>query len=143
MTSISSLYKLRDWIDINNLSKDKISWYFLSQNPNVISLLEQNFDKINWNGLSRNPNAIHLLEKNMDKINWMYLSRNLNAIPLLENNVDNICWNWFSKNPNIFELDYGFLKGRMDIIREELMMKAWHPSRVMKWLEAGLDMEDF
>jgi hypothetical protein len=46
-------------------------------------------------------------------------------------------------NKNIFELDYEFLKRRMDIIREELMMKAWHPSRVMKWVEAGLDMEDF
>jgi hypothetical protein len=47
-----------------------------------------------------------------------------------------------SLNTNIFELDYGFLKRRMDIIREELMMKAWHPSRVMKWIEAGMDMED-
>jgi hypothetical protein len=31
----------------------------------------------------------------------------------------------------------------MDIIREELMMKAWHPSRVEKWLDAGMEMEDF
>jgi len=46
-------------------------------------------------------------------------------------------------NPNIFELDYVFLKERMDILREELMMKAWHPSRVMKWVEDGYDMEDF
>jgi hypothetical protein len=45
-------------------------------------------------------------------------------------------------NKNIFELDYGFLKRRMDIIREELMMKAWHPSRVMKWVEDGYDMEE-
>ena len=79
----------------------------------------------------------------MDKINWMYLSRNLNAIPLLEKNLDKINLIYLSINPNIFEFDYGFLKGRMDIIREELMMKAWHPSRVMKWLEVGLDMEDF
>jgi len=47
-----------------------------------------------------------------------------------------------SLNTNIFELDYGFLRKRMDIIREELMMKAWHPSRVNKWIEAGMDMED-
>jgi hypothetical protein len=40
-------------------------------------------------------------------------------------------------------LDYAFLKEHMDIIREELMMKAWHPSRVMKWIDAGMEMEDF
>jgi hypothetical protein len=46
-------------------------------------------------------------------------------------------------NPNIFELNYDFLKRRMDILREELMMKAWHPSRIEKWLDAGMDLEDF
>jgi hypothetical protein len=24
-----------------------------------------------------------------------------------------------------------------------LMMKAWHPTRVNKWLEAGMNIEDF
>jgi hypothetical protein len=61
---------------------------------------------------------------------------------LLKLNQDKIDWINFCKNPSIFELDYGFLKGRMDIIREELMMKAWHPLRVMKWIEEGYDMED-
>ena len=46
---MSDIYKLRDWIYINN---------------------------INWNSLSYNPNAIHLLQQNMDKINWDYLSAN-------------------------------------------------------------------
>ena len=49
---------------------NKISWQWLSGNPNAIHLLEQNEDKINWDRLSGNPNAIHLLEKNMDKIHW-------------------------------------------------------------------------
>jgi hypothetical protein len=31
----------------------------------------------------------------------------------------------------------------MDILREELMMKAWYPSRIEKWLDAGMDLEDF
>ena len=57
--------KLRDWIDV-----DEIDWYFLSHNPNAISLLERNLDKIEWDCLSLNPNAIHLLEKNFDKIDW-------------------------------------------------------------------------
>jgi hypothetical protein len=31
----------------------------------------------------------------------------------------------------------------MNIIREELMMKAWHPIRVNMWLEAGIDIDNF
>ena len=73
------LYKLLDWIDINNLN-----WAYLSTNPNAIPLLEKNPDKIYWDRLSTNPNAIHLLEENPNKILWTYLS----------------------KNPSIFELDY-------------------------------------
>jgi hypothetical protein len=33
-------------------------------------------------------------------------------------------------------------KGRMEPLREELMMTAWHPDRVLRWLEAGIEMED-
>jgi hypothetical protein len=31
---------------------------------------------------------------------------------------------------------------RMNIYKEELMAKAWHPKRVEAWLDAGLDIED-
>ena len=113
---MTSLYKFKDWIDIN---------------------------KLEWCNLSMNPNAIHLLEKNPDKIDWAFLSQNPNAIHLLEQNVNKIKWNLLLFNPNIFELNYEFLKKRMDVLREELMMKAWHPNRVNKWLEEGIDMEDF
>ena len=41
------MLKLRDWIDIN-----KINWEYLSFNPNAIELLKKNKDKINWNYLS-------------------------------------------------------------------------------------------
>jgi len=112
------MFKLNPLIDI-----ERLTWKFLSQNssPGAIKLLENNLDKIDWYYLSQNPNAIHILENNIDKLNWYRLSA----------------------NPNIFVLDYEFLKERMDIIREELMMKAWHPTRVNKWLEAGMDMETF
>ena len=33
-------------------------------------------------------------------------------------------------------------KQRMDLLREELMMKTLHPSKIEKWLEAGLSIED-
>ena len=56
-----NLLNLCIWID-----KSKIRWDVLSQNPNAIHLLEQNFGKINWEYLSFNPNAIHLLEQKLD-----------------------------------------------------------------------------
>ena len=77
-----SKYELLDWISI-----DKLNWDRLSYNINAIDLLtEYNLegkDKINWSILSYNINAIHLLEKNIEKINWRYLSENPNAIHLL------------------------------------------------------------
>jgi len=69
------------------VSKYPISWYYLSQNPNGIPLLEANVNKINWFPMSANPNGIHLLEKHRDKIVWLS----------------------FSKNPSIFEPDLELL----------------------------------
>ena len=115
------MYKLKYWINIKN-----IDWRILSQNPNAISLLEQNMDKIDWYHLSFNPNAIHLLEKNSNKIYLLGLV----------------------SNPNLFELDYlAMSKERTKIIEHELMSKALHPSKVSKWLDYhiknGGDICDF
>ena len=47
------------------------------------------------------------------------------------------------ENPEIFEIDYeAMAKLRMDFLREELMMKTLHPSKIEKWLEAGLSIDD-
>jgi hypothetical protein len=153
-----SLYKLQDWVDLDKLdwsglsinsnaihllenNQYKIDWNALSTNPNAIHLLEKNMDKINWRRLSYNPNVIHLLEKNMDKINWEGLSRNSNAIHLLEKNLDKVDWYLLSYNLNIFELDLVFIKTRMDILREDLMKKLFHPTRVMRfWNNYGYDI---
>ena len=107
--------------------------------------MEKNPDKINWRWLSSNPNAIYLLEKNIDKVSWYNLSLNPNAIHLLEKNRDKINWDLFSKNPSIFQkiINYKFIKERMDVIREELIMKCMHPSRLHRWLEMGGDIDDF
>jgi len=51
-------------------------WYYMSENPDAIDLLEANQDKINWNGLSANPAAIDLLKANPDKIEWERLAIN-------------------------------------------------------------------
>ena len=123
-------------------NKDKIDWKYLSRNTNAIHLLEKNQDKIDWYYLSSNPNAIHLLEQNQDKIDWYFLSSNPNAIHLLEKNQDKIYWSSLSFNPSIFEIDYGFLKERCDIYKEELIKMALHPHRIMKILENCIDIED-
>ena len=33
-------------------------------------------------------------------------------------------------------------KERTSIIKEELIAKAWHPDRVQKWLDSGMDIDD-
>jgi hypothetical protein len=76
-------------------------------------------EKIDWGYLSENPNAIHLLEKNPKKIDWRYLSI-------------------FTK-----KINYEYLYQRMNVIREEMMMKCMHPSRLERWIEMGGDVDDF
>ncbi len=88
---------------------------------------------ISWNALSRNPSAIHILEENQDKIEWDQLLSNPSGIHLFKENIDKINWLHIGRNPDIFELDYDFLKRRMNLIREELMEKTWHPDRVEEW----------
>jgi hypothetical protein len=65
---------------------------------------------------------------------WSNLSWNTHpdAILILKQNQDKIDWRELSMNPGIFEetLDKEGLKKRMDIIREELLIKAMRPSRL-------------
>jgi prefoldin subunit 5 len=116
----------------------------LSRNPNAIHLLEKNLEKIDWSELSRN-HAIHLLEKNPERIQWRELSRNPNAINLLKKNEEKINWEWLSRNPSIFKksINYKYLYQRMNVIREELMMRCMHPKRLERFLEMGGEIDDF
>ena len=154
----------RNAIPILKKNMSKIDWNHLSYNCNAISILEQNMHKINWCSLSKNSNAISILEKNIDKIHWNVLLKNDNALPILQNNVHRIDWYevpydsyhlWkihprYKKNSYIpvfpiepiYEINYLLLKGKMDIIREELMMKLFHPKRLAKYLEVGYDIFD-
>lgn len=78
---MTSLYKLRDWIE-----KNKLDWNFLSKNIHIMHLLNEVpsemfwmiSDKINWYSLSQNPDAIELLKKNQDEIYWSMLANNKN-----------------------------------------------------------------
>lgn len=45
---------------------------------------------------------------------------------------------WMSKYPTSYERTYN----RTQILKEDLMAAAWHPKRVMKWLEQGEEILD-
>jgi hypothetical protein len=64
---------------------------------------------------------------------------------LLEKNRDKIHWRMLFTNPSIFtkKINYEYLYQRMNVIREEMMMKCMHPSRLERWIEMGGDIEDF
>ena len=118
---------------------DKIDWFYLSWNPNAIRLLEKNIDEIDWYNLSKNPNAIHLLEKYPDKIDWNWLSENQNAIHLLEQNMDKIDWINISQNPSIFEYYWVAMRNRINIFKEELVAKQFHPRNMAKFVSWGFE----
>jgi hypothetical protein len=52
----------------------------MNLSEDAIELLRQNTEKISWNFLTLNPNknAINLLLENPDRIHWRYLSLNPN-----------------------------------------------------------------
>jgi hypothetical protein len=112
-----------------------IKWEYLSSNNSnaALELLEQNQEKINWKFLSQNSNnkALKLLIDNPEKIVWKYLSYNINpqALELLKINQDKIKWEHLSLNPDIFEINYDFLKYRLEsTFKEELIATILHPS---------------
>jgi hypothetical protein len=144
-----------------------IAWNNLSSNPSAMPIIEQNLDRISWNYLSSNPSAIHLLLKNpekiswyhfsknthplaiqyikqhLDKVDWQHLLKNPSAIEIIKENKDKIDWYWLSGNPAIFEYNYpNMAKERNNIIQEELISVALHPSRVCKWLSQGYTLAD-
>ena len=115
-----------------------------STNPFAADYLRLHFEKIDFWGLSWNYNAVDILEKNLHKdICWVGLSQNKNAIHLLEQNQHKINWAQLSTNPAIFDYPYSKLAlQRTNILREQLMMKTLHPTRILYWLENGLDIDD-
>jgi hypothetical protein len=84
-----------------------IDWHKLSENPNAISILEDNINKIDWNKLTLNPNpkVISIVEQYygsgfvLPDTFWYNLSANPNAIPLLTR-MQKVDWRTLSKNPN-------------------------------------------
>jgi hypothetical protein len=76
-------------------------------------------------------------------VDWSALSENKNAIHILEQNIDKIDWYKLSVNQSIIEVDYKTMsEQRMSLLREELMIKTLHPSRIQKWLDLGMNIDD-
>ena len=106
--------------------------------------MQKNQDKIDWNWLLSNLNAISILQKNQDNIDWYQLLQNLKAISLLVKNQDEIDWQRLSVNDGIWEINYVFLKERMDILREDLIKTVFHPKRLYYFLTVyDYDIFDF
>lgn len=114
------IYKLRDWIDVNDLfwntlplNPYKTYWPELSRDTPVIHLAENQV--VDWEQLSANPGAIHILEKNKEKIDWIALS----------------------ENPAIMTYDYNAMNKNMKNsgLAEELIQKVWKPERLIKLSE--------
>ena len=112
-------YKLHSSITIN-----KYKWCCsdLSSNPNAIEFLEQNMD---------------ILEMYPENIHWRWLAEyNRNSFHILKNNMERIHLNrYYSpilRNPEIFEsfYDYPLIKKNMDILREDMMKKLFHPKNI-------------
>ena len=106
-------------------------YYYLSLNPNItLDIVQANPDKPwNYEALSRNPNiTLDIVQANPDKP-WNY--------------------SWLSQNPmSKYEFPICIMKRRakerISIIKEELLMKAFHPDRVSKWIKYyGINFDKF
>ena len=98
-------------------------------NPNITwEIIKQNPDK-DWNYyyLSMNPNITwDIIKANTDK-DWNYSL-------LFQNPMDKYLFPLCIMKRRA--------KERSALIKEELVANAWHPDRVQKWLDAGIDIED-
>jgi len=81
-----------------------------------------------WDAVAENPNpeVMKFLGKNrtlLNEINWHNMSRRL------------------SRNPAIFGYDYEAMRENYRDLKEEIVAAAWHPRRVAKWIEAGVELD--
>jgi len=151
---------------------NKIDYEFLSLNSNdkVFDLIKNNLDKIDFDFLITNPNPkiIEIFKTNENKISGYHLLMNtnkyiknyffknfknfkkdidryslINSIIIETDDTDYIYHNWLNLyNSNMYKIDFGKMKKNFENFEEELIMKAYHPKRVCKWIEEGYDLEE-
>jgi hypothetical protein len=92
-----------------------------------------------------NPAAIQLIEQNLNRLDancWWRLTRNPNAVHLLEQNPYRIDLSMLLRVPSMLDYDYEIMKTRYAIYKEELIQKTMHPSRIQKYLDMGINIEE-
>ncbi len=134
----------------------------LSENPNAIYILMKHPELIDETHIIANPNALSYLESNIkskSSVNYM-ATYNPKAFEFIEKKLEQDLYSIYDfphihddlmlndSLESLFELDYQAMsKARTKLLQDELMEKAFHPSRVSKWLdyhcENGGDVVDF
>ena len=108
--------------------------------PLAIKYLEEHLDGADWRALSRNAAAMHILQKNPKKIVWSEYSKNPAAIHDLEKNTIKVYIKDILSNPSVLDIDYKKMaEVRTRVIFEDLMKKSLHPTKIQKYVDAGLE----
>ena len=124
--------KLRHWIP-----EGRIFLIYSSHNKKEVYLLEQSQDKVTWSLFSINKQGICIIENNPDEFNCVSLLRNSSALSLFEKNKDKVDLDELYGNNEIFELDYSKIEEHMNVIKEELMIRVFHPRNCDKFIGWG------
>lgn len=79
-------------------------------------------DLLDWNNIASSPVSLAPLASN--SINWVDIQMNLDAIGFVG-------------------YDYVKIKRDNEWIKRELVECLFHPKRIQRWLESGLELEDY
>lgn len=137
---------------IKNL--DKIDWDYLITNPNpkIIKLFENNQNKISWYYLSMNTNNYiksyickHMTNKRKIKIAEDNISIDEYIYFMMFQNEENefLYYNWLNCNCYfMYKMDFEKMKTNFQNFEEDLIKEVYHPKRICKLIEAGIDIEE-
>jgi hypothetical protein len=141
----------------------KINWSEIYKNPNAGPLIEKYYEicpnkvsdfeaayhDLPLSSLNDSFEILSILRKiekgGYDWDMWKMLAQNPNSemvSRIMEKNPEKIKWAYLSVHPAIFDFSYSWLKTRCDVIREELMKVAMHPSKIQRLLDMGYEIED-
>jgi hypothetical protein len=109
---------------------------FCNPNPKVVEywkslgMYDTTWPDMDWGYMFKNPHpeAIKIVKENSQKFESLY---------------NNIHTGEIFSNPAIFELDYEKIRIRKLELHQELMRVYLHPSRIKKWIDSGMELEDY
>jgi hypothetical protein len=122
---------------------DKIDWDILCDNKNGYFIVEKYIDIIPFSCLCMCEKMINYILEHIEEYNkndsseyytrsyWNNLCRNPAAIDYLEKHQDKICYDQIYLNENIFEYDFEIIINKINIYKNELIQKVFHPNRLL------------